>query len=76
MPESLHLLVDDGYNNSKNLMRADFFPELATQRAARKLRSIVETSIGFAKGFKAIETRNKFSPELQEAIILIVYELA
>ena len=28
------------------------------------------------KGFKVNKIRNKFSPELQEAIILVVYELA
>lgn len=74
--ENLKLLVDDGYNNTPNTVRADYFMEPEYQRQQRSMRSIVEIAIGFAKCFEALVKRNKYFPELQEAIILIGYELA
>ena len=74
LDHSITLLVDDGYNTSINTIRADSFRNPVHQIEHRKLRSIVEVSIGYAKG--VIVNRNKFFPELQEAIILIAYELS
>ena len=68
--------MDDGYNTSISTIRADSFRNPVHQIEHRKLRSIVEVSIGYAKGFGVIVNRNKFFPELQEAIILIAYELS
>src|SRR3990167_3071282 len=73
---SIKLLVDDGYNATANTIRANFFESPEAQKEQRKLRSIVEIAIGFAKSFHSLVLRNQFLPELQEAIILICYEFA
>ena len=72
----IHLLVDDGYNNGRNTFRADRFEGSENQKLQRELRTIVEISIGYAKSFNALSCRSKFSPELQEAVILLGYELS
>ena len=59
-----------------NTVRADYFDDADLQVQQRRLRSIVEISIGYAKSFNALTQRNKLIPEIQEATILLGYELA
>ena len=51
---SVKLLVDDGYNATANTIRANFFESPEAQKEQRKLRSIVEIAIGFAKAFHSL----------------------
>ena len=74
--QDITLLADDGYNSSCSIVRADFFETPETQLLHRKLRAVVETSIGYAKCFEAVVRRNKNFPELQELMILLAYELS
>src|SRR3990167_5818780 len=40
----INLLVDDGYNNSKSLVRADRFDSAPMQQKQRGMRSVVESA--------------------------------
>jgi len=70
----LYLLADGGYRHHRLITPATVPRSMeATQKDER---SLVETSIGVAKGFSFAADVVRHSPEIQEVGTMVVYELA
>ena len=65
MDPELNLLMDDGYNNSKSLVRADRFDSAPMQKKQRGMKSVVESAISYTHTFGVCTNRCKIEPEFQ-----------
>jgi len=72
--KGIKLLADGGYSNAM-LVTPDKSMDTKWNDVQKSLRSIVETVVGMAKNWGTTGQKFRMNPEVQELVLMIVYNL-
>eukprot|EP01089_Gocevia_fonbrunei_P020344 TRINITY_DN7564_c0_g1_i3.p1 TRINITY_DN7564_c0_g1~~TRINITY_DN7564_c0_g1_i3.p1 ORF type:complete len:101 (-),score=18.38 TRINITY_DN7564_c0_g1_i3:25-327(-) len=70
----VYLLADGGYSDKESLVVPDKSKSPQWNDKQKTQRSVVETVIGLVHNWEIATEKFKGSPELQELVLLIIYE--